>query len=240
MALAALVKRPGAVACPSRRFWRSSPPLLASTPSCVRFTLTYLIAALAAPVAGPLLYRILHDRPRAVRTVDASVYIAVPALLAWQVGHLALERSALPILAAVVAGLAIPSVAEGVSHALRRHTDELALVMGVSGLALHALLEGAALVPGDPGVTLPFGLAIVLHRIPVGLVIWWLVRPRYGTSMALLAVGAIVLVTLAGYALGAEVLAGVHGAGADLYQAFVSGSLVHVVFHQGRHDHAHH
>jgi len=201
--------------------------------------LIYLIAALAAPVAGPLLYRVLHDHPRAVRTVDGSVYIAVPALLAWQVGHLAIERSALPVLAAAAAGLAIPSLAERVSHALQRHTDQLALLMGVSGLALHALLEGAALVPAGGGVSVPFGLAIVLHRIPVGLVIWWLVRPRYGTRFALLAVGAIVLVTLFGYALGTEVLAGVHGAGADLYQAFVSGSLVHVVFHQGRHDHTH-
>jgi zinc transporter ZupT len=213
--------------------------LQASTPSSIPPALIYLIAALAAPVAGPLLYRVLHDHPRAVRLVDGSVYVAVPALLAWQVGHLAIERSPLPILAAAAAGIAIPSIAERVSHALHRHTDELALVMGVSGLALHALLEGAALVPGQTGIAIPFGLAIVLHRIPVGLVIWWLVRPRYGTTAGLLAVGAIVLVTLAGYALGAEVLAGIHGAGADLYQAFVSGSLVHVVFHQGRHDHKH-
>lgn len=201
--------------------------------------LIYLIAALAAPIAGPLFYRVLHDHPRAVRLVDGSVYVAVPALLAWQVGHLAIERSPLPILAAAGAGIAIPSIAERVSHALHRHTDELALLMGVSGLTLHALLEGAALVPGQAGIAIPFGLAIVLHRIPVGLVIWWLVRPRYGTTAALLAVGAIVLVTLAGYALGSEVLSGIHGAGADLYQAFVSGSLVHVVFHQGRHDHKH-
>ena len=37
-----------------------------------------------------------------------------------------------------------------------------------------------------------FGLAVVLHRIPVGLVIWWLVRPRYGTGAAALSVGAAV------------------------------------------------
>jgi hypothetical protein len=177
--------------------------LQASTPSSIRPVLIYLIAALAAPIAGPLLYRVLHDHPRAVRLVDGSVYVAVPALLAWQVGHLAIERSPLPILGAAAAGIAIPSIAERVSHALRRHTDELALVMGVSGLALHALLEGAALVPGQEGIAAPFGLAVVLHRIPVGLVIWWLVRPRYGTTAGLLAVGAIVLVTLAGYALGA-------------------------------------
>lgn len=212
----------------------------ALTPELGPTALTYLIAALAAPIAGPLLYRVLHDHPRAVRVVDGSVYVAVPALLTWQVGHLALEQSTLLVLGAAAAGLAIPSLAERISHVLRRHTDELALIMGVSGLALHALLEGAALAPGEAGVDLAFGLAIVLHRIPVGLVIWWLVRPRYGPSAGLLAVGAIVLVTVAGYALGTEVLAGIHGAGGDLYQAFVSGSLVHVVFHQGRHDHTHH
>jgi zinc transporter ZupT len=201
--------------------------------------LTYLIAALAAPAAGPLLYRLLHDHPRAVQLVDGSVYLAVPALLVWQVGHLALEQSTTLVLVAAAAGLLLPSVAERISHALRHRTDQLALVMGVSGLAVHALLEGAALVPGQQGIPFAFGLAVVLHRIPVGLVIWWLVRPRYGPSMGAVGVGSIVIVTLAGYALGAEVLQAVHGAGADLYQAFVSGSLVHVVFHQGRHDHTH-
>jgi len=201
--------------------------------------LTYLIAALAAPIAGPLLYRVLHNHPRAAQLVDGSVYVAVPALLAWQVGHLAIEQSTLLVLAAAVAGLAIPSIAERISHALHRHTDELALIMGVSGLSLHALLEGAALAPGESGIAFAFGLAIVLHRIPVGLVIWWLVRPRYGVAAGLMGVGAIVVVTLAGYALGSEMLSGVHGSGAGLYQAFVSGSLVHVVFHQGRHDHTH-
>lgn len=201
--------------------------------------MAYLIAALAAPVAGPLLYRALHPHPRAVRFVDGFVYVAVPALLTWQVGHLALEQSTLLVLVAAAAGLAVPSLAEQLSHALHRHTDKLALLMGVSGLVLHALLEGAALAPSESGVDFAFGFAIVLHRIPVGLVIWWLVRPRYGAWIGLLGVGSLVVVTLAGYAVGAEVLEAVHGAGGDVYQAFVSGSLVHVVFHQGRHDHTH-
>jgi hypothetical protein len=201
--------------------------------------LTYLIAAAAAPIAGPLLYRALHDHPRAVRFVDGFVYIAVPALLTWQVGHLALEQSTLLVLAAAGAGIAIPTLAERVSHALRRHTDKLALLMGVSGLVLHALLEGAALAPGAEGVAPAFGVAVVLHRIPVSLVVWWLVRPRYGPLLAMAGILSIVVVTLAGYGLGTEVVEGAHGAGGDLYQAFVSGSLVHVVFHQGRHDHDH-
>ncbi|HSH76798.1 MAG TPA: hypothetical protein VLA09_14005, partial [Longimicrobiales bacterium] len=125
------------------------------------------------------------------------------------------------------------------SHRLHRHTDSMALVVGLSGLLLHTLLEGAALVPGPDGVEVAFTLAVILHQIPVGLVIWWLLRPRYGVLLAAGGVGSIVLGTLLGYGLGIEVLEGVRGEGAEIYQAFVSGSLVHVVFHQGRHDHRH-
>jgi hypothetical protein len=49
----------------------------------------------------------------------------------------------------------------------------------------------------------------------------------------------VVLATLAGYGVGSGVLGHAHRQGIELYQAFVSGSLVHVVFHQGRHDHRH-
>lgn len=201
--------------------------------------MSYFIAALAAPVVGPVLYRLLHERPRAVRLVDGFVYLAVPTLVAWQVIPSAWAGRSLVAVGAVAAGLLVPVLMERASKALERHTDQLALVVGLSGLLLHALLEGAAFAPWDPGVTAPFGLAVVLHRIPVSLVIWWLVRPRYGTAAAVTGVGSIVVATLAGFALGTEILGDTHSPSLEIYQAFVSGSLVHVVFHQGRHDHDH-
>jgi len=163
----------------------------------------------------------------------------VPALVALQVLPTAWTERSVWILLAVVAGLAVPQAMERLSRALHRHTDSMALVVGLSGLALHALLEGAALVPREGGGGVAFGLAVVLHRLPVGLVVWWLIRPRYGATKAAAGVGSVVLATLIGYVLGYEVLGDMHGPGAHAYQAFVSGSLVHVVFHQGRHDHAH-
>lgn len=199
----------------------------------------FLIAAAAAPIVGPLLYRALHDRPRAVRLVDGSVYLAVPLLVAWQVlPHAWAERSVLAILALGV-GFLLPAAVERASHALADQTDNLAMIVGLSGLALHALLEGAALVPGAAAVEVPFALAVILHRIPVSLVIWWLICPRFGSGAASAGVGSIVLSTLVGYGVGTEFLGGVHAGSLEIYQAFVSGSLVHVVFHQGRHDHDH-
>ncbi len=198
----------------------------------------YLIAAAAAPIVGPVLYRLLHDHPRAVRFVDGAVYLAVPALVAWQVLPHAWREAKVLALVALIAGFLLPAALERVSHALAKHTDNLAIVVGLSGLALHALLEGAAFVPAG-SVDPPFAVAVVLHRIPVSLVIWWLIRPRFGPAAAAAGVGSIVIATLAGYGVGTELLGDTHGSGFELYQAFVSGSLVHVVFHQGRHDHDH-
>jgi hypothetical protein len=201
--------------------------------------LAYLIAALAAPALGPVLYRLLHEHPKAVRAVDGFVYLAVPVLVAWQVFPHAWEEQNLLAIIVLVVGFLLPAAAERVSHVIEHHADNVALVVGLSGLVIHASLEGAALVPQAGSIAVPFALAVILHRIPVSLVIWWLIRPRFGILVASAGVGSLVLGTIAGYAVGIEVVSGTPGSALVLYQAFVSGSLVHVVFHQGRHDHQH-
>jgi hypothetical protein len=201
--------------------------------------MVWLTAVLAAPLAGPLLYRTLHDRPRAVALVDGFVYVAVPVLVAWQVLPHAWEHRSLAALVALGLGFVLPALIERLSHALADRTDNVALVVGISGLVVHGMLEGAAFIPtADPPGT-AFALAVTLHRVPVSLVLWWLISPRFGATWATLGVGTLILSTLFGYLFGGGFVQGLGGNGFELYVAFVSGSLVHVVFHQGRHDHDH-
>ena len=197
----------------------------------------YLIAVAFAPLLAPVLYRVLHDRPSAVETFDKFVYLAVPMLVAWQVLPHAWEEQNVLLILAVTGGLVLPILVERAFQSIADETDNLAIAAGLSGLVLHALLEGAALTPTSPDP--PLVAAIILHRIPMSLVIWWLIFPRFGTKKAAAGIGFLVLATLAGYSLGSEFLSGLQGDGPALYQAFVSGSLIHVVFHQGRHDHDH-
>lgn len=201
--------------------------------------MTYLVGALAAPVLGALLYRSLHRRDRAVRLVDGFVYLAVPALVALQVVPHAIEERSAVILLLVAGGAILPSLFERASHLLERYTDDLAILVGLSGLLLHEILEGAAFAPLGSTVDPVFAWAVILHRVPAGLVVWWLVRPRHGISLATVAVGSLVVATLAGLLVGNEFLGPVHGPGIERYQAFVSGTLLHVIFHRGRHDHTH-
>ena len=192
-----------------------------------------LYASLAAPVVGAGLYGWLHGLPRTARVFDACMYVVVPLLVIWQVVEHTWSDYGLLALGVMVLGLALPLVLERISHSLARHTDNLALVVGLSGLLLHIFLEGAALSLDGAG----FKVAIVAHRLLVGLMIWWLLRPRFGFWVALGGLAATMVVTLAGFAVGTSWFD--TGTGAQLYVAFVGGSLLHVVFHQTRHDHDH-
>ena len=195
-----------------------------------------LIAVLVAPAIGALLYVVLHRKPGTVRLIDTIVFIALPLLIAWQVlPQVWLERR-ISLLLAVGAGIGLLYLLEKLSETLARHTDNATIMLGVLSMVLHALLEGGALLVG-PSST-PFTAALILHRVAVGLLIWWLLEPRHGVRGALIGVAAIIAATVIGALAGTEVLPDQHAV-LDLYQAFISGSLLHVVLHQGRRDHQH-
>ncbi len=195
-----------------------------------------LIAVLVAPALGAVLYVVLHRRPGTIRLIDTIVFVALPLLIAWQVlPHVWLERRILPLLA-VGAGIGLLYLLERLSKTLARYTDNATIVLGVLSMVVHALLEGGALLVGSSSA--PFTSAIVLHRVAVGLLIWWLLEPRHGVRGALAGVAAIIVATVIGALAGTEVLPDEHSA-LEMYQAFVSGSLLHVILHQGRRDHQH-
>ena len=193
--------------------------------------MTLLITSILAPIAGTFLYSWFHDSPKTARMFDLCMYVAVPILIVCQVMEHGWVEHGLAAFGVLALGLAVPFVLERVSHSLATHTDNLALIVGFSGLALHVLLEGAALVTESMG----FKAAVILHRLFVGMMVWWLLRPRHGFRIASLGIIAIVILTVAGYAMCTQWFDG----GTELYQAFVGGSLLHVVFHQSRHDHTH-
>ena len=192
-----------------------------------------LAGSLAAPVIGAFLYRWLHGRSSAVRLFDALMYVAVPAIVLGQVLPHSWEDHGFLAILVLLLGMGTPNLIERISRSVAPYTDNLALLAGWSGLLIHAFLEGVALVSKDTRVS----YAVILHRIPVGLMIWWILRPRHGFRVAAIGIGTILVATVAGYAIGARVFA--DGDGFELYQAFVGGSLLHAVFHQGRHDHRH-
>ena len=72
-------------------------------------------------------------------------------------------------------------------------------------------------------------LGVILHRIPVGMAIWWTVRPRLGKTVAIGALAIIAVATSAAYILGEPVIALMEAKSVACFQAFVAGTLLHVI-----------
>jgi hypothetical protein len=109
--------------------------------------------------------------------------------------------------------------------------------------------DGHADAPaGGPGDGL--ALAVVLHNLPVGIAVWFLLLPVFGWRVALGVFALLAGGTVAGYFAGPTLLGLLAAPAVAAVQAFLAGSILHVVLHgvampqglaapAGGHAHAH-
>lgn len=165
--------------------------------------------------------------------LDGLVMVAIPGLIFLEFVPSAIGEGDWSVLLALAAGFALPIAVERTTRCAGGMAHRWALLGGLAGIALHAALDGAVLATLSPDAPISLPLAAILHRLPVGLALWWLVTKEENRRAA---IGALVLLmgaTVVGYALaGAGALSMADSAGVRLFQAAVGGSLVHVVMHQ--------
>jgi uncharacterized membrane protein YraQ (UPF0718 family) len=199
--------------------------------------LILLLASLAALGLGPLAYRFAGRQHNLLAVLDGFVFVAIGGLVVLSVLPESMAQGGWPTLGFVLIGFAGPTVAEHLFHRAAKGTHQATLALGLLGLCLHALVDGAAL-----GTTAGTQLtaAVVLHRLPVGLAIWWLLRPHFGVALPGLVLGLVAAATGAGYGIGPTLSASLSGQSVAWFQAFVAGSLLHVVFFRPHlDDHTH-
>lgn len=193
-----------------------------------------LIAAVLGLCLGPVLFVLLHSRPRPQLALDGFVLVAVVGLVVLHVLPDAYEVAGIWALVVATVGLLLPLFAERIKALSHRASHGLVLAIALLGLMLHASLDGVG-VAGSEGL----GIAVAVHRIPVGLAVWWLVRPQFGRRWAFAVLAGLCLATIGGFVLQNAVIDMGSVLWVQLVQALVAGSLLHVLLHQsvGFHDH---
>lgn len=195
--------------------------------------MTLLIVSLAMLALSPLVY---HGATRFKRTWGAIERVLALTVTFLVVIHLLPESILIGgKICAVFAlvGLFLPSMLEHIWHDRADKIHIASLAVALLGLALHGMMDGAALAtrPGMPGAnTLP--MAVILHRLPVGVLIWSIFIPR-GWKVPAILLTAEAIATIAGFSLG-EVLLPSPGSPNAIYvayfQSIVAGSLLHAGF----------
>lgn len=198
---------------------------------------SYLLLALALLplIAGPYLAGLAERSNRARSVVDSLVAVALGGVVMLHIWPNAYRHGGPAVLAAGLLGFALPFLLHGRFHAYEKRAFPGLIWLAFSGLALHAMIDGVALFSPEAGhdhgtnsVLLAF--AVVLHRLPVALGIWWLVLPRQGARSAVALLVLVGVATVLGFALGDRILAYLSSPALALFEAGVAGMLMHIVF----------
>jgi hypothetical protein len=189
-----------------------------------------LFATLAALASGPLWYLLARRRPALLSFLDGFVLVSITGLVLLDVLPEAFGEGGLWSLGFLALGLLGPTALEHGLARVRRGAHLLALGLAIVGLVLHSLGDGAALVGEAAHTHGALGLAIAIHSVPVGLVVWWLLYPVFGAWLPALALAAMCAGTVTGYLLGVSVAGLLGTAGWAWFQALVAGSILHVIF----------
>ncbi len=199
----------------------------------------YLSLSFLALALGPLLVWIAKSQPWSTVSIDSFCLVTVSgfALL-----HLLPESAAQAgdvgwlVLPLALVGFLLPAIAERTLHHGHRGMRRTVLLLAFLGVAAHATLDGFFLASDrttdDHGHNFELtAWAIILHRVPEGIGIWWIVPRTLGFLPAVAVSVVSVLATLAGYFLGDALITDTSQRAIALLQALLIGSLLHVVLH---------
>lgn len=191
-----------------------------------------LILSIISLFIGPLLYQWLRHGGFVARAFDSLIVVVLIVLMAFLLipetwGELGYWSVIL-----ILTGYLVPGLLEILIKKAAHAFHILSLLLALSGLAIHAILDGAALTTTHGGATSSLSLAIVLHRFGVGMMLWMMVQPVFGKAAAFAVLGFVSLATIAGYLVSEPVL-GLEGDSVmSVIQALITGTIVHSLIHR--------
>ena len=198
-----------------------------------------LLLSIAALLIGPLLFNYTSKNNNMLDLFDGFIFVVIGGLVIFHILPESIETVGLWSLLFVSIGLIGPSLAEHLFHKAAALTHKTTLILGVFGLVIHSLTDGAALVDDPSFDQLTLIIAVIAHRMPVGLTVWWLLRPHFGKGVALIVLSLMAIGTAAGSVMGEQLLPQLNVQTIALIESFIAGSVLHVVFHRPYAEHHH-
>jgi len=204
-----------------------------------------LLASIVALLSGPLLFELGRLGRKTTAFVDGFAFITIAGLFLFGILPEAMATGGRVAWVFAALGLGFPLFLERLFHDAAHREHMAFLALGAAGLLAHCMLDGLILMGADAGgheahaLEQQQGLAVVLHNMPKGIALWFLLSPAFGRRAA----GAVLILliggTVLGYLIGDSALTLLTGPGVAWFQAFVAGSIFHVVLHGvASHEHA--
>ena len=197
----------------------------------------FLVVAILALLSGPLLFEFGRLGSRTSAFLDGFAFITIAGLFLFGILPEAIDTGGRVTWVFAALGLAFPLLVERLFHDAARRAHLVFLALGMLGLIAHCMLDGLILVGAEldghaaHAAGEQLGVAVILHNMPKGIALWFLLAPTFGRRVAGAVLLALIGGTTLGYVLGPSALILLTGTGVAWFQAFVAGSILHVVVH---------
>ena len=186
----------------------------------------YFLLSTIALLVGPFAYALGRRNKVTERALDALIIVAIAWIIGVHIVPDAFQIAGWKALAFLVLGMAFPYALRRIFHLASNAMHTALLFIAALALVLHAVIDGIALLPGNGD---QLGIAVILHRLPVGMAIWWTFRPAIGSKAAIAAFALIILATGLAVYFGGPVIELTESKLLALFQVFVAGSLADMV-----------
>ena len=202
-----------------------------------------LLLSLITLFAGPLLFQWLSRSGRVAQTLDHVIVVVLILLVVLLLVPDIIEPLGLAALGFLLLGYLLPGLLERLVRRAAETMHLLSLGVALVGLLLHALLDGAGLAGSslwhEPGLA----AAIILHRFGVGLMLWLIVQPVFGSRIAWLTLFAMAAATIVGFEFSERFIPLANDRLIAALQGLIVGTIIHGLVHRGHvhrdgHDHS--
>ncbi len=198
-----------------------------------------LALALVATISGPAIYQFVSRFNSMKEGLDSFIMIITAGIIIFQVLPETFDLLGVWSILLAILGTSVPGVIEYLFRAAARKTHLLTLFLGILGLMVHGVIDGTALrMAPDMGSSL-LPLAILLHRVPISLTLWWLIKPEFGVRITISVLITLLLGTILGFWYSNQLMASLSSTAFAGFQAIVAGTLLHVLYHRPGHEHHH-
>ena len=198
--------------------------------------MTLLVTSCIALISGPLFVSYAKPSVEYFTFLKRLIVVVITGLVVLHiVPHAFYDAGTIAIPMAVL-GFVVPLLAEQMMQAEKTHTaSSIFTVLVLLALGLHGFIDGAALVDHQVLHTDHvhdeewLGLGVVLHRVPLGLTLWWITESKFGNKTAAIILIAMMVMTALGTFWGQTWMEFLSLNTIGVFQALMGGGILHIV-----------
>ncbi len=197
-----------------------------------------LLLSLITLFAGPLLFQWLSASHPIAQTLERVIVAVLIALVVLLLIPDIIEPLGLAAPGLILVGYLLPGMLEKLIKRAAETLHLLSLYLALAGLLLHAVLDGAGLAGSELRASSGLATAIILHRFGMGLMLWLIMQPVFGTRAAWLTLFAMAAATIVGFEFSERLLPLASETFIVAVQAVIIGTIIHSLVYRG-HVHRH-